>query len=69
MYIYGIYWKDDKGNAVYADQSASPNHNLYQVGQVLGEAKVVGVISGVEIQDPAFDYIVFIESTKETMPS
>lgn len=65
LYVYGIYWKNQKGNAVYADQSISPNPNLYQAGQSLGGAKVTEVVTGASLQDAGFDYIVFIEHTKE----
>jgi hypothetical protein len=64
FYVYGLYWKNgDK--VVYADQSVSPNPNLYQKDQVLGKAKVTNVVTGVSIQDPSFDYIVFLEDQND----
>lgn len=65
LYVYGIYWKNSKNDVVYADQSLSPNPNLYTVGQVLGKAKVVAISVGSAIQEAGFDYVVFIEPVKD----
>lgn len=65
FYVYGLYWKSLNGQAVYADQSVSPNPNLYNKDQILGKARVSDIVTGVSVQDAGFDYIVFLEPIEE----